>query len=89
MAHFNKTEGFFLMVQRGDCTFHTKIKNAEAFGAEMIIIADYDPEELDKIKDKEIESYESASDGLFMPEIPSFEISYDNAADIYETIKTG
>ena len=41
MNSFKTTEGFFLLVQRGGCSFHTKIKNAEKFGAELIIIADF------------------------------------------------
>lgn len=32
-----------MLVERGGCTFETKIKNAERFGAEVIIIADYAP----------------------------------------------
>jgi len=28
MTHFSKTEGFFLLLQRGGCSFMTKVKNA-------------------------------------------------------------
>ena len=45
MQHFTKTEGFFLLLQRGGCSFMEKVKNAEAFGAEVVIIADYKNEE--------------------------------------------
>ena len=41
MNSFKTTEGFFLLVQRGGCSFHTKMKNAEKFGAEVVIIADF------------------------------------------------
>ena len=47
MNTVNKTEGFFLLVQRGGCSFHTKIKNAEKFGAEVIIIADFNENQND------------------------------------------
>ena len=47
MNTVNKTEGFFLLVQRGGCSFHTKIKNAEKFGAEVIIIADFNENQKD------------------------------------------
>ena len=44
MAHFKKTEGFFLLFKRGGCSFHTKIKNAEKFGAEVVLISDFEDE---------------------------------------------
>lgn len=44
MEHFSKQEGFFLLLQRGGCSFTTKIHNAQNFGAEAIIISDYKEE---------------------------------------------
>ena len=41
MQHFKKQEGFFLLLQRGGCSFMTKVKNAQEFGAEVVIISDY------------------------------------------------
>jgi len=41
MEHFNKQDGFFLLLTRGGCTFAQKVKNAQSFGAELIIVSDY------------------------------------------------
>ena len=38
MLHLNKTEGFFLLVNRGGCSFKDKIVNAQRLGAEIIIV---------------------------------------------------
>ena len=37
MEHFVKTEGFFILLMRGACSFAEKVKNAQDFGAEVVI----------------------------------------------------
>lgn len=44
MDHFDKQQGFFLMVLRGGCSFSQKVKNAQEFGAELILVSDYKDE---------------------------------------------
>ena len=41
MQHFTKQEGFFMLLKRGGCSFAQKVKNAQDFGAEVVIISDY------------------------------------------------
>ena len=41
MMNFDKSEGFFLLLQRGGCPFSTKVKYAQQFGAEVVIVSDF------------------------------------------------
>ena len=86
MAHFNKTEGFFLLVKRGGCSFQKKIQNAEKFGAEMVLISDLSTS--DVIINQEIKT-EQREGNVFQPHLPSFEIYSEDADKIYKTIKEG
>lgn len=44
MKHFESSQGFFIMALRGGCSFSQKVKNAQEFGAELVIISDYKDE---------------------------------------------
>ena len=88
MSTFNKSEGFFLLVMRGGCPFTKKMKNAEKFGAQAIIISDFSEEQESNNEDKLI-AVDNTERGVYQPHIPSFEISYDDSSLLYERIKLG
>lgn len=76
MEHFVKTEGFFILLMRGACSFADKVKNAQEFGAEVVIISDYRyPEDAEKERYK----FDGKIDGLLQSHIPAFEIDWVDA----------
>ena len=87
MQHFEKTEGFFLLLQRGGCSFQTKMKNAVDFGAEVLIISDY----LDKSwAERDYNKFdESSIDGQLRTHIPTFEIEWEDAKKMVNVIYQG
>jgi len=76
-----------VLVERGECTFETKIKYAERFGAEVVIIADY------ALGANEQGEYEDAPEfggqGILLQHIPAFEISYEDSRTLLASIKGG
>ena len=61
------------MVKRGICSFPKKIAMAQAFGASVVIIADYKPNEEKDIPIEQIRKEEA--DGTLTSHIPALEIS--------------
>ena len=54
----------------------TKVKNAQQFGAEVVLISDYKSEEwADKAKNK----FDGQLDGTLTAHIPAFEIAWEDA----------
>lgn len=86
MEHFSKQEGFFLLLQRGGCSFMTKIRNAQNFGAEAIIISDYKEENW---AEKEANMFDGKLDGALTAHIPAFEISWADAKNLVMSIRQG
>lgn len=70
-----KSEPFFVMVHRGGCSFSSKYKNAQSFGASMLVVADYKLTEVAGDKSNSIDE----QDGELLSHIPVFEISYEHA----------
>ena len=86
MTHFTKTEGFFLLLQRGGCPFTTKVKNAQDFGAQAVIVSDYQKEEW---AEKDENLIDGKYDGTLSMHIPVFEIEWIDAKNIAEFIRNG
>ncbi len=73
---FKDITPFFLLVDRGGCSFSKKIDNAQWLSAFVLIVADYPTGEThDSIKIKE-------SEGEIFYHIPLFEISNSDAQKI-------
>ena len=86
MEHFVKTEGFFILLMRGACSFAEKVKNAQDFGAEVVIISDYRyPEDAEKERYK----FDGKIDGLLQSHIPAFEIEWVDARKMVDQILAG
>ena len=86
----NKTQGYFVLVERGGCTFETKIKQAERFGAEVLLISDY-PEGYESIDFADLaeDLQEPAGQGVLLHHIPAFEIDYEDSQYLLDAIKGG
>ena len=64
----------------------TKVKNAQDFGAESVIIADFPNEQFEKsLEDME----QNKLDGTLQTHIPAFEISFVDARNMVDEIKKG
>lgn len=64
----------------------TKVKNAQQFGAEVVIIADYKQEDW---ADKEKNKFDGKIDGTLTAHIPAFEIAWEDAKKLVTTIREG
>ena len=64
----------------------TKVKNAQEFGAEVVIISDYQKAEF---ADEEKNKFESKYEGLLSSHIPAFEIDWADAKKMVEYIHKG
>ena len=81
MSHFDRTGGFFVLVTRGGCAFSTKIKQAEKFGAEAIIVADFGQAEV--FEGDTYQNKDTLESGIFQPHIPLFEINSEDSKKLY------
>ena len=73
----------FLLLQRGGCSFQEKSQNAQSLGAELVIIADFNPERPDSNDDfQEISGYLGTH-------IPAIEISHEDAQKLRQTVRGG
>ena len=86
MTHFDKSEGFFLLLLRGGCSFSTKVKNAQAFGAELVIVSDYKDQ---ATADEETAKIDDKFDGMLQSHVPAFEVSWEDAKKLVEFIHLG
>lgn len=82
MSSFDKTKrtNFFLLLKRGQCPFATKIQNAQHFGAQVVIIEDYNPTE------KADQNVYPPTEGLLSAHIPLFEIDFASGKKIREAV---
>ena len=64
----------------------TKIRNAQNFGAEAIIISDYKEENW---AEKEANMFDGKLDGALTAHIPAFEISWADAKNLVMSIRQG
>ena len=85
MQHFDKQAGFFLLLQRGGCSFTEKVKNAHDFGAEIVLVSDYKDEKQAGMDSK----FDLKLDGLLQQHIPAFEIEWADARKMVDFIHTG
>jgi len=76
---------FFLLVQRGGCSFQKKAENAANFGASLLIVADWDPERPEEKKNDDF----FEENGYLSPHIPTFEISHADAQILRKAIHNG
>ena len=74
--------GFFLLLQRGGCSFSEKVKNAQAFGAEVVLISDY----RDEVQEQQFGKIDGHMSGQLQSHIPAFELEFEDAKHIVETI---
>ena len=86
LTHFEKSEGFFLLLLRGGCTFGQKVKNAQEFGAELIIISDYENDDAAAYEESKMDTHH---DGTLQSHIPAFEITWEEAKKLVEYIHLG
>lgn len=86
LTHFEKSEGFFLLLLRGGCTFGQKVKNAQELGAELVIVSDYENEDSAAVQEAKMDN---KLDGTLQSHIPAFEISWDEAKKLVEYIHLG
>ena len=63
----------------------TKVRNAQDFGAEVVIISDFPNDEFEK----SLDNLENKLDGTLQTHIPAFEISFLDARNMVEEIKKG
>jgi hypothetical protein len=69
----NPMAGYFLMLERGECSFPQKIENAQNFGATAVIISDYnEAAELGSTKTM------TPNDGTLRAHIPAIEVEYQH-----------
>lgn len=85
MEGIKKSDSFFLIVQRGKCSFQKKAAMAAQFGASLLIVADWDP---NKPEDKKNDDFPEESGYLSM-HIPTFEISHVDAQKLRRAIHAG
>jgi len=67
-----------LLVKRGGCSFVTKIKNAAAFGASLLIVSDYETDDIERHQSRLIKE-PAGYEGAIYNHIPLFEIPFDEA----------
>lgn len=71
----NNNNRFFILVNRGGCSFSNKIRSASKLGASVIIVSDFDKH--NKTETKQLP--EKDNDGSLEIHIPLFEISFRDA----------
>jgi len=64
----------------------TKVKNAQKFGAQIVIISDFPNEEVEQ---EVMSKFNDKIDGFLSSHIPAFEISYKDAKNMVEVIHDG
>lgn len=88
MKQFKKDESFFLLLQRGGCSFSQKVRNAHLFGAKVLLISDYRDAQQES-NDRRDVGGSIVNDGALIEHIPAFEIAWADAKRLIEYIKTG
>jgi hypothetical protein len=69
-----------VLIKRGKCSFSQKIKSAEAIGASVVIVANYE-----NGADEKIVTTKDKNSGVLNLHIPLLEISYHDAKKIIES----
>ena len=73
----------FILVDRGNCSNPTKVRNVENFGGAVALIADYKPEDVEEIV---MNDYGGAGHSLVTP---GFMLEYFAATQMKEVLEAG
>ena len=88
-SSLNGQSGYFLLLERGDCNFQTKIKNAMGIGCSVLIISDYLPDEKKYSRWADPKSSNKSDEGVLQAHIPTFEISNSDASILKKAYSNG